>query len=123
MRLLIVDDSKTMRSMLCSYARDLQLETVEAADGIEALEVLRQQTAPIDAAMLDWDMPRMDGFELLKNIRGDSANDGMKIMMVTAQSSYDRVAEALSAGADDYLMKPLDNEMFADKLRLLGLVL
>jgi two-component system, chemotaxis family, chemotaxis protein CheY len=123
MRLLIVDDSKTMRSLLCSYAQDIQCETVEAADGLEALARLEEQVTPFDAALLDWDMPRMNGLELLKAIRSEPRYDGMKIMMVTANSTQDGVIEALSAGADDYLMKPLDNEMFADKLRLLGLVL
>ncbi|AOS45615.1 Chemotaxis protein CheY [Lacunisphaera limnophila] len=123
MRLLIVDDSKTMRSLLCSYAQDIQGETVEAADGLEALARLEEQVTPFDAALLDWDMPRMNGLELLKAIRTEPRYDGMKIMMVTANSTQDGVIEALSAGADDYLMKPLDGEMFADKLRLLGLVL
>jgi two-component system chemotaxis response regulator CheY len=121
MRLLIVDDSKTMRSILASYARALQCEVDEAEDGIAALEKLQFST-DYDAVLIDWDMPRMNGLELLKTIRGDPACDGMKTMMVTAQSSMDRVTEALVLGADDYLMKPLDEDMFADKLRLLGLV-
>lgn len=122
MRVLVVDDSKTMRTMLCTYAGKLGCTTVEAGDGCEALERL-DDSGPFDAALIDWDMPRMNGFNLLKIVRTVPAHDSMKIMMVTAQSSIDRVAEALAAGADDYLMKPLDEEMFADKLRLLGLVI
>lgn len=121
MRLLIVDDSKTMRSILASYARALQCEVDEAEDGIAALEKLQLST-DYDAVLIDWDMPRMNGLDLLKTIRGDPSCDGMKTMMVTAQSSMDRVTEALVLGADDYLMKPLDEAMFVDKLRLLGLV-
>lgn len=121
MKLLVIDDSRTMRTMLCSYAKKLGCTTVEAADGCEALERL-DDSGPFDAALIDWDMPRMNGFDLLKVVRTVPEHDHMKIMMVTAQSSIDRVAEALGAGADDYLMKPLDEEMFVDKLRLLGLV-
>jgi two-component system, chemotaxis family, chemotaxis protein CheY len=121
MKLLVVDDSKTMRTMLCTYARKLDCTTAEAADGCDALLRL-DDSGPFDAALIDWDMPRMNGFDLLKVIRSIREHDHMKIMMVTAQSSFDRVAEALGAGADDYLMKPLDEEMFVDKLRLLGLV-
>lgn len=120
MRILIVDDSKTMRAILSAYAANHEICSVQAEDGIDALEKL-QEDSDFDAILIDWDMPRMDGITLLKTIRGDPAYDRSKIMMVTAQSSYDRLSEALTQGADDYLMKPLDEEMFTDKLRLLGL--
>ncbi len=121
MRLLIVDDSATMRSILTTYASRLGCECAQAEDGCAALERLEFDSA-FDAALIDWDMPRMNGLDLLKAIRADPQFDGMKTMMVTAQSSASRVAEALTLGADDYLMKPLDEEMFTDKLRLLGLI-
>ena len=121
MRLLIVDDSKTMRSILSTYARNLQCETAEAEDGLDALAKL-ERSDRFDGILIDWDMPRMNGIELLKVIRANPEYDSVKTMMVTAQSSYSGVTEALSLGADDYLMKPLDEEMFTEKLRLLGLV-
>lgn len=121
MRLLIVDDSKTMRTMLSSYAQALNCEVAVAEDGVAALEKLEEST-DYDAILIDWDMPRMNGLELLKVIKANPALDGAKTMMVTAQSSMDRVSEALTLGADDYLMKPFDEPMVADKLRLLGIV-
>lgn len=121
MRLLIVDDSKTMRSILSSYARNHGCETVEAEDGVDALEKLAADKN-FDAILIDWDMPRMNGLELLKIVRGDPAHNGVKTMMITAQSSFDRVSEALDQGADDYLMKPLDESMFVDKLRFIGIL-
>ncbi len=121
MRLLIVDDSKTMRSILSAYARQLACETVEAEDGRLALDRL-EHDSDFDAVLIDWDMPNMNGLELLKEIRGNPQFDGIKAMMVTSQSSFDRVSQALTIGADDYLMKPLDEAMLADKLRLLGLL-
>ena len=121
MRFLVVDDSQTMRAILCTYARNLSIETVEAADGVEALERLGT-SGPYDAVLIDWDMPRMNGMDLLKKIRADHANDSVRTLMITAQNTYEKVAEAISAGADDFLMKPLDEQMFVEKLCLLGLV-
>jgi two-component system, chemotaxis family, chemotaxis protein CheY len=121
MRILIVDDSKTMRSILTAYAGDHGIAATGAEDGIVAWETL-QKDSDFDAILIDWDMPRMDGISLLKTIRADPSFDHIKTMMVTAQSSYDRLSEALTLGADDYLMKPIDEAMFTDKLRLLGLV-
>ena len=121
MRFLIVDDSKTMRSILSSFARQHGFETVDAEDGIAACEVLENDTN-FDAILIDWDMPRMTGIELLKIIRANPTLDSIKAMMVTAQSNYDCVTEAIMAGADDYLMKPLNEDMFVDKIRLLGLL-
>lgn len=121
MRILIIDDSSTMRRILASYAHEHGLETSQAADGVEALDVLEHDDS-YDAAMIDWDMPRMDGLTLLKEIRSRPEWDGIKTVMVTAQSDINCVAAALAAGADDYLMKPLDETMFIDKLRLVGLV-
>ncbi|MFW6354306.1 MAG: response regulator [Verrucomicrobiota bacterium] len=121
MRLLIIDDSRTMRSILRAYAEEQGMETSEAGDGLEALERLRAD-GPFDAALIDWDMPRMDGITLLRELRQDPAYRELKTLMVTAQSSFENVTEAMLAGADDYLMKPLDEAMFLDKLRLIGVL-
>lgn len=121
MRLLIVDDSKAMRGMLSAYAHELQCETVEANDGRVALDRLGD-SGPFDAALLDWDMPVMDGLTCLHEIRRQPQLAAMKVMMVSSQNTYAKVSEALGAGADDFLMKPLDEAMLADKLRLLGLL-
>jgi len=121
MRLLIVDDSHTMRSILCTYARNLSMETAEAEDGYQALEILEKQ-GPFEAVLIDWDMPRMDGITLLQRIRAKPEYAEMKILMVTAQNTYEKVSQALAAGSDEYLMKPLDEQMFVEKLCVLGLV-
>jgi two-component system, chemotaxis family, chemotaxis protein CheY len=121
MRMLIVDDSRTMRSFLGALARNLAFETREAEDGQEALEPLADEGS-FDIALVDWDMPRMNGLELVNEVRARPEFDSMKLMMVTAQCSMDAVTRALSDGADDYLMKPITAEMFEDKLRLLGVL-
>lgn len=121
MRVLVIDDSRTMRSILCSYLHPQSVETEQAVDGIDALQQLEIDDG-FDAALIDWDMPRMDGITLLKEIRSRPEWDDMKTVMVTAQSDINCVAAALEAGADDYLMKPLDEDMLLQKLRLVGLV-
>ena len=121
MRVLIVDDSVTMRHLLQSVVATLQAETVEATDGRQALKILADQW-PFDVALVDWDMPVMNGIEFVKAVRADSRFSGLKIMMVTADNSMEGVGKAINSGADDYLMKPLTGQMVIDKLRLLGLL-
>ncbi len=107
--------------MITAYARELGCETAEACDGQAGLDFL-QGDQRFDAILLDWDMPRMDGLALLKALRTDERFNEIKIMMITAQGSYDCVAMALESGANDYLMKPFDEQMFAEKMKILGLV-
>ncbi len=121
MRMLIVDDSKTMRNFLGALARNLAFETREAGDGQEAIEKLEEEDL-FDVALVDWDMPRMNGLALVNEVRARPEFDSMKLLMVTAQCSMDAVVKALTDGADDYLMKPVTAEMFEDKLRLLGVL-
>lgn len=119
--MLVVDDSRTMRLLLTSLAKELAFETAQAEDGLAALEVLKSQP-PFDIALVDWDMPRMTGIELVRAIRQDNTYAGLKLMMVTTQNSMDKVTAALESGADDFLMKPLNKEMLEEKLNILGLL-
>lgn len=121
MKVLIIDDSRTMRRLLKSFISSVTEDTAEAGDGREALTVLEQE-GPFDLALVDWDMPVMNGLDFVKAVRGDSRYDSMRMMMVTAQNSYETVLQAVEAGAADYLMKPLTEDMLHDKLRLLGYV-
>lgn len=102
-----------------SYLSSLEPATAEAADGREALDVLHEQ-GPFDLALVDWDMPIMNGLDFIKAVRSDPQHNNMSLMMVTAQSSMDAVVTALNEGANDFLMKPLTEEMVLDKLRVLG---
>jgi two-component system chemotaxis response regulator CheY len=120
MKILIIDDSRTMRRLLSSFLAPLTENIAEAGDGQAALTVLGQE-APFDLALVDWDMPIMNGLDFVKTVRADSRYADMKLMMVTAQNGFDTVSQAIEAGADDYLMKPLTEEMLFDKLRVLGM--
>lgn len=121
MKVLIVDDSKAMRTFLSFLVKELRFDATLAEDGCNALDVLQNQ-GTFDLALVDWDMPRMNGLEFVKAVRADASFDALKLMMVTSQNSIDRVTAALTAGATDYLMKPVTKESLEEKLRVLGVV-
>jgi two-component system chemotaxis response regulator CheY len=119
MRALIVDDSSTMRAFLRSTLVTSGFEVSEAHDGVECLKLLDEMERP-DIALVDWNMPRMDGFELLENLRRRAEFDDMPIVMVTAQIDITHIAAALAAGANEYIMKPLTADILLEKLEMLG---
>lgn len=121
MKVLIIDDSRTMRRLLASYITSVTSAIIEAEDGVHAMEQLRLNT-PLDLALVDWDMPRMNGLEFVKAVRANPAYAEMKILMVTSHNTMEDVGQALEAGATDFLMKPMTEEMVTDKLRLLGMI-
>ncbi len=118
MRILIVDDSRTMRNYLSAIVREFHIDCEQAGDGQEALECLDGRD--FDLALIDWDMPRMNGISLVKAVRAEPRFDAMKLMMLTSHSSMDAVCEALNTGADDFLMKPVTPAMLTEKLQVLG---
>ncbi len=121
MRALVVDDSKAIRSVLSNYLGDLGFEDVsEAADGREALERMKDPSG-FDLVLVDWNMPEMDGLEFVETIRRDLEHRALPLMMVTTETEVERVDDALTAGADEYLMKPFTRDILRDKLRLLGI--
>jgi two-component system chemotaxis response regulator CheY len=120
MRGIVVDDSRSMRAIISRQLRELGFEVEEAASGREALAKLHEDPAA-DLILLDWNMPEMDGFEVLTLIRSEPGYKNVRVMMVTTESEMSRVSEALDAGANEYLMKPFDREALAEKLVLLGL--
>lgn len=124
MRALVVDDSRTMRAIIGRILREIGFEVQEANHGREALEVLRRRhpAQPFSLALIDWNMPEMDGCELVRAVRADRALQGLRLLMVTTETGIAQVAEALAAGADEYAMKPFTKEVILEKLALLGLV-
>jgi two-component system chemotaxis response regulator CheY len=122
--MLVVDDSKTMRTFLTAIAQEMSFGTTEAEDGREALSTLirNDPREPFDVALVDWEMPRMNGLEFVQALRRNRDFTGLKILMITTLNSTERVAEALAAGANDFLMKPVTKDMLADKLQILGVI-
>ena len=121
MRVLIIDDSSTMRALLSAIVHNLAIETEQAASGEEALQCFRE-SGPFDLALVDWSMPGMDGLDLVRMVRKEPEWNSTKLMMVTARTDRDAVIEAMTWGADDFLMKPITPAMVADKFRILGIL-
>ncbi len=120
MRALVVDDSRAMRTVLRRMLQELGFDVLEAGDGAQALDVLAGASHAVDVALIDWHMPEMDGLELVSRLQDDPSLFRMRKMMVTAETDMRRVMEALRAGADEYLMKPVTREALVEKLHLLG---
>jgi len=119
MRALIVDDSRFVRTVLRGMLEEHGIECAEAGDGQAGLDVLHSGMT-FELALLDWNMPVMNGLEMLKQLRSEGYAD-MKVMMVTTEAENDFIVSALDAGADEYLMKPFDDEALCEKLAMLGL--
>jgi two-component system chemotaxis response regulator CheY len=107
-----------MRGILKRILTSLSFETFEAVDGKDGLMKL-EQTAPPDLALVDWNMPNMNGYEFIQAIRQNHAFDSMKIVMVTTEVEMSQMAKALEAGATEYVMKPFTEEAMREKLGLL----
>ena len=120
MRALIVDDSRFVRGFVRGVLEEKGFDCEEAPDGKAALELLHAKEG-FDLALVDWNMPVMDGLDMLKHLRAEGF-DGIKVMMVTTEAENDFIVRALDAGADEYLMKPFDGDAMTEKLAMLGLV-
>ncbi|MDQ6625439.1 MAG: response regulator [Verrucomicrobiota bacterium] len=121
-KVVIAEDDAISREILASTLSKWGYEVIVAADGREAMEVLRAQNEPI-LAILDWMMPGMEGPEICRRLREISKS--VYILLLTARAGKERLVEGLRAGADDYLTKPFDKEELQARLnvgaRILGL--
>lgn len=117
---LVVDDSRAVRATLRRMLKRFGFKVLEAGHGIEALDALQSVEAVPDLALVDWNMPEMDGLDFVRSVRKDRRFARLPVMMVTAETDSNQMARALMAGADEYAMKPLDEAALADKLTLLG---
>jgi two-component system chemotaxis response regulator CheY len=118
MKVLVVDDSKSIRQIQRRYLSEMGYEVVEATNGKEALEVL-EANPDVELVLLDWHMPVMNGYEFLKTMRANNKWNHIKVMMVTTENQEKSVIDAIMAGANEYLMKPIDQEMLENKIRWL----
>jgi two-component system chemotaxis response regulator CheY len=115
---LVVDDSRVVRKVARRILEDLRFEVAEAGDGVEALAWVR--TALPDVILLDWTMPVMNGLEFLRRLREEPGGDRPKVVFCSVENDLDRIREALTSGADEYIMKPFDGDIVASKLALVG---
>ena len=113
-KILIVDDTETMRLTQQMMLKDEDCEIDMATNGVEALEKI-QHNRP-DLVLMDIMMPEMDGIECCRRIKTDASLSEIKVVMVTTRSEYSRVKEAFAAGCDDYINKPIDKEELLTKV-------
>ncbi|MEO8599874.1 MAG: chemotaxis response regulator CheY [bacterium] len=114
-KFLIVDDFSTMRRIIRNLLKELGYTNVdEAEDGIMALSKLRNEQ--FDFVVSDWNMPNMDGLEMLKNIRADPALSKLPVLMVTAEAKKENIIAAAQAGASGYVVKPFTAATLDEKL-------
>lgn len=118
---LIIDDSRAMRAILKRILSRLGFKTTEAENGLQGLQRL-QEHDDIAIALVDWNMPEMNGYDFVKEVRANKENHELWLMMVTTETEMSRVVKAMAAGANEYVMKPFTDDVIIDKLRLLGLV-
>ena len=107
MQILVADDDPVYRSLLQGLLEESHFEVVLACDGAEAWEVLQRPDAPT-LALLDWNMPGMEGYEVCRKVRQAKGDSSPYILMVTSNSSREELLKVLVAGADDYLLKPFE---------------
>jgi len=120
-RALVVDDSSTMRSILRMTLKGAGFEVLEAGNGVEALDRLQKSGAP-EVALVDWNMPEMNGYDFLIAARANHAYDDTKFVMVTTETEIAQVKAALDHGANEYIMKPFTRDAVIEKLQLMGIL-
>jgi two-component system chemotaxis response regulator CheY len=118
---LVVDDSRAVRMILARTLKELGYEVREAANGREALEVIEAEKSAVNLVLADWNMPEINGLDLLKRLRRDPELASLVVVMVTTETELDQMAAALEAGANEYVMKPFTKDILVEKLQLVGL--
>jgi two-component system chemotaxis response regulator CheY len=117
---LVVDDSTVIRKIARRILEAMDFQIIEAEDGEKALEVCKRELP--DAILLDWNMPVMDGYEFLGNLRRLPGGEVPKVVFCTTENGIDHIARALDAGANEYIMKPFDKDIVAAKFQEIGLI-
>ena len=115
MKILIVDDFSTMRRIIKNLLRDLGFSnTQEADDGLTALPMLK--SGGFDFLVTDWNMPGMQGIDLLKAVRADADLATLPVLMVTAEQKREQIIEAAQAGVNGYVVKPFTAQTLKEKI-------
>ena len=117
---LVVDDSRVVRKVARKILEDLGFACSEAENGQEAMRACVGGMP--DAVLLDWNMPVMNGIEFCRRLRKMTGGDAPVIVFCTTENDFARISEAIEAGANEYIMKPFDDEIIGTKFAQLGLV-
>jgi two-component system chemotaxis response regulator CheY len=119
-QVLVVDDSSVIRKVAKRILEGLRFEIVEAENGRDALTTCMMSMP--DAILLDWNMPVMDGFEFLRELRRLPGGNIPKVVFCTTENDVAHIARAMHAGADEYIMKPFDKDIVRSKFEEIGLI-
>ena len=119
-RMLVVDDSSVIRKVARRIFEGLSLQTVEAENGLAALELCAADMP--DGILLDWNMPVMDGYAFLKELRKSVGGHKPKVLFCTTENDITHMTKAMHAGADEVMMKPFDRDILKNKLEQVGLI-
>ena len=117
---MIVDDSSVIRKVARRILEGLDFQITEAENGEDAIETCRRQLP--DAILLDWNMPKMDGYDFLRVLRRLPGGDKPKVVFCTTENDVAHIARALHAGANEYIMKPFDKDIVTAKFQEVGLI-
>lgn len=115
MKVLVVDDSKTMRVIVSRIIKELGYEVGEASNGKEAIDILKSDQS-YTLVMADWNMPEMNGYDMVLNIKNDETLKKIPIIMVTTENEISNVQKAIEAGASDFITKPFKKETIQEKI-------
>lgn len=117
---LVVDDSRVVRKVARRIVEDLGFTCEEAEDGQKAYDFCSQKMP--DAILLDWNMPVMSGIEFLEKLRQMPAGGTPKVIFCTTENDMAHIQRAMTAGANEYIMKPFDSEIIESKFLQIGLI-
>ena len=117
---LVVDDSRAVRMILGRTLKELGFAVHEAGNGREALALMKTEREGMSLVLADWNMPEMNGLELLRLLRADPTLASLVVVMVTTETEIGQMTTALEAGANEYVMKPFTREILVGKLQMAG---
>ncbi len=120
MKALVVDDSRAIRGILSRILIRNGFTVFQAGDGLQALASLGGEASDVCLMCVDFNMPNMNGIELVRAIRSMPTSRQIKVIMITTETQLSSMEEAFDAGVNEYVMKPFTAEMIVDKLSLLG---
>lgn len=122
MKALVVDDSRAIRGILSKVLTRAGFTVMQAADGLQALTALEGDAKDISLMCVDFNMPNMNGIELVRSMRAMPSFAQTAAIMITTENHLSFMQEAFAAGVNEYVVKPFTAEMIIDKLRLVGVL-
>ena len=117
MKIIIADDSRVMRNIIENAIRPLGMATLHAGNGQEVLDFLETEGSEIGLILLDWNMPVMNGLEVLETIKKNNIYRHIPVLIVSTESEDDKMSRAFAAGAKGYISKPFTPERLLNLIR------